>query len=290
MLGLLVFESCAGSELGYDYGFTSLVEVQGELEFEPIGDPVSVAIGVHRVGSEEPFAQRVQAVCVVVGVGPGNGATLARRFSREGQRVALCARSLDSLEELSAEIPNSKAYRYDASRPDTPEAVFARIREDLGPVTTLVYNAGSAVFGDIDALSFEQFREAWEINTGGLFQAARSVLPDMRAAGGGNIVVIGATASWKGSASFAAFASAKAAQRMLSQSLARKLGPEHIHVSYMIIDGVIDMPRTRQMLKDRPDDFFLNPSDIAEAAWFLTQQPPSAWTFELDLRPFGEKW
>ncbi len=231
-----------------------------------------------------------QHVCAVIGVGPGNGAAFARRFSDGGHRVALCARSLAVLEKLSAEIPNSKPYAYDASRPETPEDVFARIREDLGPVTTLVYNAGSAVFGDIDALSFEDFRSAWEINTGGLFQATKSVLPDMRGSGGGNIVVIGATASLKGSAGFSAFTSAKAGQRMLAQSLARKLGPEHIHVSYVIVDGVIDIPRTRAMLRDRPDDFFLKPDEIADAVWFLTQQDPSAWTFELDLRPFGEKW
>ena len=229
-------------------------------------------------------------VCAVVGVGPGNGAAFARRFSEAGHRVALCSRSLDRLEKLSAEIPNSKPYAYDASRPEAAGDVFARIREELGPVTTLVYNAGSAVFGDIDALSFEDFRNAWEINTGGLFQATKSVLPDMRAASGGNIVVIGATASRKGSAGFSAFTSAKAGQRMLAQSLARKLGPEHIHVCYVIIDGVIDIPRTRAMLRDRPDDFFLKADEIAEAVWYLTQQDPSAWTFELDLRPFGEKW
>ena len=229
-------------------------------------------------------------VCAIVGAGPGNGAAFARRFSSGGQQVALCARSLAALEKLSTEIPNSRPYRYDASCPDAPADVFARIRDDLGPITTLIYNAGSGVFGDIDSLSFENFRQAWEINTGGLFQAAKSVLPGMREAGGGNIVVIGATASWKGSASFAAFTSAKAGQRMLSQSLARKLGPERIHVAYVIIDGVIDIPRTREMLKERPDEFFLKPSDIAEAVWFLTQQDRSAWTFELDLRPFGEKW
>jgi NAD(P)-dependent dehydrogenase (short-subunit alcohol dehydrogenase family) len=229
-------------------------------------------------------------VCAIVGVGPGNGAAFARRFAKQGQRVALCARNLAVLEKLSDEIPNSKAYLYDASQPEGPAEVFAQIRADLGPITTLIYNAGSAVFGDIDALRFEEFRKAWEINAGGLFQATQSALPDMRAAGGGNIVVIGATASRKGSAAFSAFASAKAAQRMLAESLARRLGPEHIHISYVIIDGVIDIPRTRVMLGERPDDFFLKADKIADAVWFLTQQDPSAWTFELDLRPFGEKW
>jgi NAD(P)-dependent dehydrogenase (short-subunit alcohol dehydrogenase family) len=229
-------------------------------------------------------------VTAIIGVGPGNGAAIARRFAAAGHRVALCARSLDYLKTLAAELPDAAAYAYDAAAPDAAAAVFDRIRQDQGPVTTLVYNAGSAVFGDIDALEFEQFQTAWAINTGGLFQAVKAVLPDMRGAGAGSIVVIGATASLKGSAGFAAFASAKAGQRGFAQSLARKLGPEGIHVSYLIVDGVIDIPRTRQMLPDRPDDFFLAPREIAENVHYLTQQDRSAWTFELDLRPFNEKW
>lgn len=231
-----------------------------------------------------------QPVTAIVGVGPGNGAAIARRFAKDGHRVALCARSLDYLETLAAELPDARAYRCDTADPESAASVFGRIRQDLGPVTTLVYNAGSAVFGDVDALDFESFRSAWQINTGGLFQAVKAVLPDLRSAGGGNIVVIGATASLKGSAGFAAFASAKAGQRGLAQSLARKLGPEGIHVSYVIVDGVIDIPRTRKLLPDRPDDFFLNADAIAENVRHLTRQDRSAWTFELDLRPFGEKW
>jgi NAD(P)-dependent dehydrogenase (short-subunit alcohol dehydrogenase family) len=231
-----------------------------------------------------------EPVCAIVGVGPGNGAAFARRFAAGGHRVALCARSLDALEKMASEIPGSRAYAYDASDPESPASAFARVRQDLGPITTLVYNAGSAVFGDVDSLDFDAFRTAWEINTGGLFLAVKDVLPDMREAEGGNIVVIGATASVKGGAAFAAFASAKAGQRSLAQSLARKLGPEKIHVSYVIVDGVIDIPRTRKMLPDRPDDFFLKPDEIANSIFALSQQDASAWTFELDLRPFAEKW
>jgi len=116
------------------------------------------------------------------------------------------------------------------------------------------------------------------------------VLPDMRTAGSGNIVVIGATASKRGGANFAAFASGKAAQYNLAQSMARHLDPERIHVSYVIIDGVVDLERTRKRLPDKPDEFFLQPADIAESVYQLTRQKPSAWTFELDLRPFAEKW
>ncbi|MDX1383357.1 MAG: SDR family NAD(P)-dependent oxidoreductase, partial [Thermoanaerobaculia bacterium] len=168
--------------------------------------------------------------------------------------------------------------------------VLSRIRDEMGPVSVLVYNAGSGVFGDFDAVSPEDLEAAWRVNTWGLLLAAKQVVPDMRGLGGGNIVVTGATASLRGGANFAAFASAKAAQRSLAQSLARKLGPEGIHVSYVVVDGVIDMPRTRQLLPDRSDETFLRADDIAAATYFLTQQERSAWTFELDLRPFGESW
>lgn len=228
--------------------------------------------------------------CVIVGAGPGNGASIARRFAADGRRVAVCARNLEALETLAQQIDGAEAFAYDASDAEAPAAVFGRIRERMGEISTLVWNAGSAVFGSFDAVDPDDFQKAWEVNTRGLFLAAREVVPGMRAAGGGNIVVIGATASLKAGANFTAFASAKAAQRSLAQSLARKLGPEQIHVSYVIVDGVIDIPRMREMLSDKPDDFFLGPDDIAENVFMLTRQNPRAWTFELDLRPYGEKW
>ena len=134
-------------------------------------------------------------VCAIVGVGPGNGASLARRFAREGHHLALCARSLSYLESVAKGLEGARAYAYDASDADSAASVFPRIRQDLGPVTTLIYNAGSGLFGNIDATDLAAFQNAWEINTRGLFLAAKQVLPDMRSAGGGNLVVIGATAS-----------------------------------------------------------------------------------------------
>ena len=112
----------------------------------------------------------------------------------------------------------------------------------------------------------------------------------MRAKGEGNIIIIGATASLRGNIGTVPFASAKAAQRSLAQSLAKTLGPENIHVSYVIVDGVIGLERTKKNMSDKPEDFFMNPDHIAESVYFLSRQPKSAWTFELDLRPFGEKW
>jgi NADP-dependent 3-hydroxy acid dehydrogenase YdfG len=229
-------------------------------------------------------------VCAVIGVGPGNGAAIARRFAAEGYAVALCARDQARLKDFEAEIPGSRAYAYDVRDLQAAEAVFAEIRDGLGPVSVMVFNAGAGQFANIDQATAETFQAAWEVNARGLFLATQAVLPDLRDAGGGSIVVIGATASIKGGANFLPFASSKAAQRSLAQSLARHLGPERIHVAYVILDGVVDLARTRERMPDKGDDFFMRPDDIAESVFHLTRQPSSAWTFELDLRPFGEKW
>jgi NAD(P)-dependent dehydrogenase (short-subunit alcohol dehydrogenase family) len=227
--------------------------------------------------------------CAIVGVGPGNGAAFAQKFVSEGYGVALCSRNLDFLKELEAKVDGSRAYAYDATDV-LAEDTFERIRADLGPVSVLIYNAGAGQFATIDDATVETFQRAWEVNARGLFVAAKAVLPDMRASGGGNIVVIGATASIRAGARFAPFASAKAAQRGLAQSMARHLGPEKIHVSYVIVDGVIDLERTRKMMPKAADEFFMKAEKIAESVYFLTQQDQQAWTFELDLRTFGERW
>jgi len=232
----------------------------------------------------------MNGVCAILGVGPGNGASLARKFSAEGYAVALCSRDEQRLNAIAGELEQAAVFPYDVRDVDAPARVFPQIRERLGPVDVLIYNAGAGRFADIDHATVEDFQAAWEVNARGLFQSVQAVLPDMRASGGGNIVVIGATAARKANAGFVPFASAKFAQHALAQSLARHLGPEKIHVCYVIIDGIINLARTRARLPDKPDDFFLEPDQIAEAVYFLTQQPSQAWTFELDLRPFGEKW
>jgi len=231
-----------------------------------------------------------QPLCVIVGAGPGNGAAFARRFTRAGHRVALLARDPVGLADLTAEIPGAQGYPCDATEAVEVEATFARIRADLGPVGVLIYNASTRDFGDLDHTDPDTFERAWRVNALGCLLATRQAVGDMRQAGAGSIVVIGATASLKGAAGFVAFGSAKAAQRSLAQSLARQLGPEGIHVAHVVIDAVVDMPASRAMFPDRPDDFFAQAEDIAESVYFLTQQPSSAWTFELDLRPFGETW
>ena len=229
-------------------------------------------------------------VCVVTGVGPGTGAALARRFATGGHRVAMVARSAERLSELALTIPGSRGYAADVGDAHAVADAFARIRAELGAIDTLLYNAGSGVFAPFLDTMPDLFEAAWRVNALGLLLCAREVAPPMVAAGGGTILVTGATASLRGGLNFAAFASAKAAQRSLAQAMARNLGPHGIHVGYVIVDGVIDIPITRAMLSDRPDDFFLAPDAIAETFWLLAHQDRSAWTFELDVRPFGEKW
>jgi short-subunit dehydrogenase len=211
-------------------------------------------------------------------------------MSAKGYQVALLARDADYLEDLAAEIDGAKAYRCDATDPEKVAKTFDAIRSDLGPVDVLLYNAGSGRFGDFENASAEDMESSWRVNVLGLFHCAKQVVDDMKNRGAGDIVVTGATASLRGGANFAAFASAKAAQRSLAQSMARHLGPLGIHVSLFIVDGIIDMPRTRKAMPDRPKERFMSPDDIAKSVMHLIEQPRSAWTFELDLRPFCEKW
>lgn len=229
-------------------------------------------------------------VCAIVGAGSGNGLAFARRFAKAGYRLALMARDEARLKLLAQEAGGALAVPCDARDPAAVEQAFAQIERTLAPVDVLIYNAGAGKFGSVDEIAASDFESAWRVNALGCLAAVKSVLPGMRKKKSGQIVVIGATAGKRGGANFAAFAPAKFAQRGLAESLARKLGPEGIHVSYVVIDGVIDLSRTRKLMPDKPDEFFLKPEDIAESVYYVTTQPRSAWTFEYDVRPFGERW
>ncbi|MEL6184498.1 MAG: SDR family NAD(P)-dependent oxidoreductase [Myxococcota bacterium] len=230
-------------------------------------------------------------VTAIIGVGPGNGLSFARRFAAGGHRIALLSRSLNDL-NASAEALEGEAMAAacDATQPDSVAEALATVESRFGPVDNLLYNAGSAAFGSVDQVDAETMEMAWRINTLGLFAAAKAVLPKMREKKAGSIIVTGATASLRGGARFAAFAQAKAAQRSLAQSLARQVGADGVHVSIVIVDGIVDSERTRERMPDVPADLRMNADYIAEAVWFLAHQAPSAWTFELDLRPSAEKW
>jgi NAD(P)-dependent dehydrogenase (short-subunit alcohol dehydrogenase family) len=230
------------------------------------------------------------SVCVIVGVGEGNGAALARAFSKEGMAVALLARQSEFAAKLAATLPDARAYACDVSNAASVAESFARIRSDLGDPMTVIYNAGSGVWGDIESITLEEFEASWRVNAYGALAVSREVIPAMKAAGSGSLIFIGATASRRGGPNTAAFAPAKAAQRSLAESMARSLWPCGIHVALIVIDAVVDLPRTRRNMPDKPDSFFLKPDDMAASAVWLAQQPPSAWSFEIEVRPFGEKW
>ena len=222
-------------------------------------------------------------VCVIIGIGPKNGRAFAQRFAKEGYAVALLSRSTDYSTGLAAEL-GGKAYACDATDPSAITRAFAQVREDLGDVDVLLYNAGSGQFGMFDDVPDEEFEKGWQINVRGFLQSTRQVVGPMREKGRGAIVVTGATASLRGKPFTAAFAQAKAAQRSLAQSFARQLGPEGIHVALVIVDGGIGTD------EQSGDEGMLRPSDIAETVYHLATQPKSAWTFELDMRPHLESW
>lgn len=229
-------------------------------------------------------------LCIIAGVGPGNGLAFCKKFLKQGYQVAILARSFERMQEYAKDSEDIHPFSCDLSDPDSIEHTFTEITETLGIPAVLIYNAGSGLFGTPLETAREDFEGAWKLNALGLFCATKFVAPQMIQAGGGNILVTGATASLRGGANFAAFSSAKAAQRNLAQSLARSLGPEGVHVSLLIIDGIIDIPRARKMFPDKPDGFFIQPDDIAETYYNLTQQNKSAWTFEVDIRTSSEAW
>lgn len=234
--------------------------------------------------------QPKQPVCVVIGVGPGNGAAFARRFGLAGYQVALLARQTDYTNTLAKEINGSRVYACDVTDAASVERVFSAIHHEMGDVHTLIFNAGAGIWKSIEEITPEEFEQSWRVNALGSLLASQQVIPAMKKNQQGNIIFIGATASRRGGAKTAAFAPAKAAQRSLAESMARHLGPSGVHVATVIIDGVVDTPSTRKMMPEKPDNYFVQPNDMAEVVFNLTQQPPSTWSSEIEVRPFGEVW
>ena len=231
-----------------------------------------------------------EGVCVITGVGPGTGSALARRFAADGYRVAMLARDAQRLALLASEIPGAAAFPIDVADLDALRSVLARVRGELGEPSVLLHNAVAGGFGSFESVTPEALEQRFRVNVTSLLVLAQELAPAMIAAGRGAIVATGNTSAWRGKAAFAGFAPTKAAQRNLAESLARSLGPRGVHVAYVVIDAVIDLPWTRKAFPDRPDDFFIRPAGISDAVHHLVHQERSAWTFELDLRPFGESW
>ncbi len=233
-------------------------------------------------------------VAAILGVGPGLGASIARRFAREGFTVGLMARREESLsvtrEEIEGEGGTALAVETDATDAASVAGAFDRVRDQLGDPEVFVYNAGAFQMGGILELSPEQFDNCLKANCSGGFYGAQQVLPSMVERGRGTIVLTGATASLRGSARFAALSTGKFGLRALAQSMAREFWPQGIHVAHVVIDGQINTPRVREMSPDREEHTMLNPDVIAEAYWQLHTQDPTAWSLELDLRPAVESF
>ncbi len=239
-------------------------------------------------GEETPVTDK--PIAIVTGVGPGTGSAIVRRFAAGGFRVIALARSPDRIRALEQELPDTHAVICDVSSESEVREAVARVRNSYGPPNVLIHNAVGGGWGTFLEIEPAMLDRNFQVNVMGLLYLAREVAPEMIKAGNGAILVTGNTSSIRGKANFAGFAPTKAAQRVLSESIARDLGPRGIHVAYILIDAVIDVPRMRERLSDAPDDFFIKPSAIADELWHLHNQDRSAWSFLTELRPFGEKW
>ncbi len=228
-------------------------------------------------------------VCVVTGVGPGTGRAIVERFARE-YRVAMIARNGNRLDELATQLPDALAVPCDVTDADALTDALAVVRGELGRPQVVVHNAVGGAFGDVLEVDIALLQRNFDVNVKALLHLIKETAPDMIESGNGSIVVTGNTAAYRGKSHFAGFAPTKAAQRILAESAARSLGPQGVHVAYLAIDAVIDVPWTRKRYADAPDAFFCKPADIAAECWHLAHQPRSAWTFDSVIRPFGETW
>ena len=229
-------------------------------------------------------------VCLISGVGPGTGSALARRFAEGGYRVALLARNEGRLAALEKELLSAKGYRCDVSDAAQVEAAASAVERDLGNPDVVIHNAVGGAFGTFLEIDPQILNRNFQVNTMGLLYLARQFAPAMVTSGKGAIIATGNTSALRGKPGFAGFAPTKAAQRILAEAMARDLGPKGVHVAYLIVDAVIDLEWTRKRWPDRPDDFFIKPKAIADEIWHIAHQQRSAWSFNVELRPFGESW
>lgn len=237
-------------------------------------------------------------VILVVGAGDATGGAIARRFAREGYVACVTRRSAEKLEPLLARIRaeggEAHGYASDARREDEVEKLFAQIETEVGPLEVVVFNVGGNVRFPIRETTARVYTKVWEMAALAGFLAGREAARVMVPRGRGTILFTGASASLRGKPGFAAFSGAKHALRALAQSMARELGPSGIHVAHVVIDGGIDTEFMREAMPDRyklkDRDGILNPEAIAENYWNLHCQQRSAWTHELDLRPWIEPW
>jgi short-subunit dehydrogenase len=202
----------------------------------------------------------------------------------------MLARDRSRLALLAREIEHSRAYPCDVTDEAQLDATLEAIRAELGTPKVLVHNAVGGAFGSFLEIEPQVLNRNFQVNTMALLYLARRLAPAMVAAKEGAIIATGNTSAFRGKANFAGFAPTKAAQRILAEAIARELGPKGVHVAYVMIDAVIDLEWTRKRWPDAPDDFFIKPAAIAEEVWHVAHQDRSAWSFNVELRPFGETW
>ena len=235
---------------------------------------------------------------LIVGAGDATGGAIARRFARAGYTACVTRRSADKLaplvERIQAEGGQARAFGSDARDEAAVGLLVQTIEAEVGPIEVAVFNIGANVRFNVTDTTERVYRKVWEMGALAGFLMGRDVAKAMLPRGRGTILYTGATASLRGGAGFAAFAGAKHALRALAQSMARELGPQGIHVAHVVVDGAIDTAFIAQNFPERhalkEQQGILNPDHIADNYWHLHQQPRSAWTHELDLRPWMETW
>ena len=229
-------------------------------------------------------------IALITGVGPGTGSSIARRFSDGGYKVAMIARDKERLKSLEDELEDSKGYSCELRNQEYLNSTVDNIIKDFGYPDVFIHNAVRGTRGNFLEFTSEELQSNFDINVIALHRIAQKVAPEMIKRGKGAIIVTGNTSAHRGKANFGGTASTKAAQKILTESFARYLNPKGIHVAYITIDAAIDLEWTRKAWPDKPDDFFIQPNDIASEVWHITHQSKSAWTFDHWLRPFGEIW
>lgn len=237
-------------------------------------------------------------VALVIGAGDATGGAIARRFAREGFIACVTRRSADKLQPLVdgiiADGGRAHGFASDARKEEDVAQLIETIERDIGPIEAFVFNIGANVPCSILEETPRKYFKIWEMACFAGFLTGQAVAKRMAARGRGTILFTGATAGLRGSAGFAAFAGAKHGIRALAQSMARELGPLNIHVAHVVVDGAIDTDFIRDSFPERyalkDQDGILNPDHIADNYWHLQRQPRDAWTFELDLRPWTERW
>ncbi|WP_338459338.1 MULTISPECIES: SDR family oxidoreductase [unclassified Pseudomonas] len=239
-----------------------------------------------------------QKVVLVIGAGDATGGEIAKRFAREGYIACVTRRQADKLQPLLDEIRaaggQAHGFGSDARKEEEVAVLVETIERDIGPIEAFVFNIGANVPCSILEETPRKYFKVWEMACFAGFLTAQAVARRMVQRERGTILFTGATAGTRGAAGFAAFAGAKHALRALAQSMARELGPRNIHVAHVVVDGAIDTAFIRDTFPERyalkDQDGILDPAHIADSYWFLHAQPRDAWTFELDLRPWMERW